>query len=55
MILKEIYRKQNAYVFDFDSARTLTIFERFANDLIPKMSGEKGDLDQRKQCMSVNF
>lgn len=43
------YRKQNAYVFDFDPARTLTIFEQFANDLIPKMSGEKGDLDQRKQ------
>lgn len=43
------YRKQNAYVFDFDPARTLTIFERFANDLIPATSGEKGDFDQRKQ------
>jgi len=29
------YRKENAYVFDFDPARTLTIFEQFANDLIP--------------------
>lgn len=43
------YRKKNAYVFDFDPARTLTIFEQFANDLIPETSGEKGDIDQRKQ------
>lgn len=42
------YRKQNAYVFDFDPARTLTIFEQFANDLIPETSGEKGDFDQRR-------
>ena len=43
------YRKQNAYVFDFDPARTLTIFEKFANDLIPETSGDKGDFDRRKQ------
>ena len=43
------YRKQNAYVFDFDPARTLTIFEKFANDLISETSGDKGDFDQRKQ------
>ena len=43
------YRKKNAYVFDFDPARTLTIFEQFANDLIPETSGDRGDLDQRKQ------
>jgi type II restriction enzyme len=42
------YRKKNAYVFDFDPARTLDIFERFANDLIPETSGERGDFDQRK-------
>ena len=41
------YRKQNAYVFDFDPARTLTIFEQFANDLIPETSGDKGDFDSR--------
>ena len=29
----QYYRKENAYVFDFDPARTLTIFEEFANDL----------------------
>lgn len=43
------YRKENAYVFDFDPARTLTIFEKFANDLIPETSGDKGDFDSRKQ------
>ena len=43
------YRKQNAYVFDFDPARTLAIFEQFANDLIPETSGDKGDFDSRKQ------
>ena len=42
------YRKQNAYVFDFDPARTLTIFEKFANDLIPETSGDKGDFDSRR-------
>ena len=43
------YRKQNSYVFDFDPARTLTIFEQFANDLIPETSGDKGDFDSRKR------
>ncbi len=44
----DTYRKKNAYVFDFDPARTLTIFEQFANDLIPETSGDKGDFDGRK-------
>ncbi len=43
------FRKQNAYVFDFDPARTLNIFEKFANDLIPETSGDKGDFDSRKR------
>lgn len=43
------FRKYNAYVFDFDPARTLTIFEQFANDLIPETSGEKGNADSRKK------
>lgn len=42
------YRKENAYVFDFDPARTLTIFEEFANDLIPDTADGKGDIDMRK-------
>lgn len=41
--------KNNAYVFDFDPARTLVIFEEFANDLSGDTSGGKGDSDQRKQ------
>lgn len=44
------YRKENAYVFDFDPARTLNIVEQFANDLIPETSGtNKSDTDSRKQ------
>lgn len=43
------YRKENAYVFDFDPARTLDIFERFANDLYPDTSGDKGDSEKRKE------
>lgn len=43
------YRKKNSYVFDFDPARTLTIFEQFANDLIPATPADKGNFDQRKQ------
>jgi len=42
-------RKENAYVFDFDPARTLTIFEEFANDLSPSTSSGKGSSDERKQ------
>lgn len=42
------FRKESAYVFDFDPARTLTIFEQFANDLYSDTSGARGDLDTRK-------
>ena len=45
----ELHVKKNAYVFDFDPARTLIIFEEFANDLSSGTSGGKGDSDQRKQ------
>lgn len=44
----EFYRKENAYVFDFDPARTLIIFEEFANDLSPDTAEGKGDTDKRK-------
>lgn len=44
-----LYVKKNAYVFDFDPARTLIIFEEFANDISSGTSGGKGDSDQRKQ------
>lgn len=43
------YRKQNAYVFDFDPARTLNFFEQFANGLDEKTANGKGDSDTRKQ------
>lgn len=43
------YRKKNAYVFDFDPARTLTIVEEFANDLLADTANGKGDTDTRKQ------
>ena len=42
------YRKQNAYVFDFDPARTLTIIEQFANDLYSDTVEGRGDLETRK-------
>lgn len=45
----ELYVKRNAYIFDFDPARTLTIFEEFANDLSKSTSGGKGDSEARKQ------
>ncbi|MEQ0488792.1 DEAD/DEAH box helicase family protein [Anaerococcus murdochii] len=43
------YRKKNAYVFDFDPARTLDILEQFANDLSPTTSGGGGDDETRKK------
>lgn len=42
-------RKERAYVFDFDPARTLTIFEEFANDLIAETSDGRGDTETRKK------
>lgn len=50
-------RKENAYVFDFDPARTLTVFEQFANDLYADTAAGKGDLDARKQRIKqlLNF
>ena len=45
----EFYRKKNAYVFDFDPARTLMIFEEFANDLSAKTSDGRGDASTRKE------
>lgn len=42
-------RKKNAYVFDFDPARTLTVFEEFANDLNSKTADGRGDADERKE------
>ncbi len=51
------YRKKNAYVFDFDPARTLMIFEEFANDLSAKTSDGRGDSQTRKKNIGelLNF
>lgn len=45
----EFLRKENAYVFDFDPARTLTLFEEFANDLYIDTASGGGTADDRKQ------
>lgn len=51
------YRKKNAYVFDFDPARTLMIFEEFANDLSTETSDGRGDSQTRKKNIGelLNF
>ena len=45
----KIYRKENAYVFDFDPARTLDIYEQFSNGLYSDTASGKGDIDTRKK------
>lgn len=53
----ECYRKENAYVFDFDPARTLIIYEHFANDLSIDYAKGKGTNENRKENISklLNF
>ncbi len=41
-------RKENSYVFDFDPARTLMIYEAFANDLAGT-GGGRGDSETRQE------
>lgn len=50
-------RKENAYVFDFDPARTLIKFEEFANDLSPLTVSGQGDVETRKKNIKtlLNF
>lgn len=38
----QVFQKQNAYIFDFAPERTLTIFDAFANNLLPNPSGDQG-------------
>ena len=51
------YQKENAYIFDFDPARTLDIFEQFANGLYSDTASGKGDSDTRKKHVRelINF
>lgn len=53
----EPYRKQNAYVFDFDPARTLDIVEQFANGLSEDTINGRGDTETRKKHIKelLNF
>ena len=44
----ELVQKQNAYVFDFDPTRTLTIFDEFANNLLEKTANGKGTAEEHE-------
>lgn len=48
-----LYRKERAYVFDFDPARTLKLYESFANDLDAKTVDGRGALDERRENVRV--
>ena len=51
------FRKENAYVFDFDPARTLIIFDEFANNLSPDTVAGRGTGEQREKNIKrlLNF
>ena len=51
------WRKENAYVFDFDPARTLIIFDEFANNLSPNTASGRGTSEQREENIKrlLNF
>ncbi|MBQ6208660.1 MAG: DEAD/DEAH box helicase family protein [Prevotella sp.] len=45
----KIKRKDNAYVFDFDPARTLILYDEFANNLKKSTAGGNGTTEERQQ------
>lgn len=51
------WRKDTAYVFDFDPARTLIIFDEFANNLSPNTAAGRGTSEARKDNLKtlLNF
>ncbi len=49
----DFYRKTDCYVFDFDPARTLRIYEQFANDLSEKTVNGAGDTATREENVRV--
>lgn len=51
------YHKETAYIFDFDPARTLVIFDEFANNLSPNTVGGHGTGEERKDNIKrlLNF
>lgn len=44
-----VIQKENAYVFDFDPTRTLTIFDEFANNLSADTARGNGTAQQREE------
>lgn len=44
----KIKRKDNAYVFDFDPARTLILYDEFANNLKKSTAGGNGTTEERQ-------
>lgn len=53
----QIFRKERAYVFDFDPSRTLLMYEDFANGLSAETSDNRGTIDQHKENVKelLNF
>lgn len=53
----KFYRKENAYVFDFDPARTLDIYEQFANNLLEDTAKGNGTAEARERHVKrlLNF
>ena len=53
----KLVRKDNAYVFDFDPARTLHLYDEFANNLKKSTAGGSGTTEERKQNIKqlLNF
>ena len=45
----QCFRKETAYVFDFDPTRTLIIFDEFASNLSADTVGGRGTSDDRKE------
>ncbi len=43
-----VVRKDDAYVFDFDPARTLVLYDEFANNLRQRTAGGNGTTDERQ-------
>ena len=53
----QLFRKERAYVFDFDPSRTLLMYEDFANGLSTETSDHRGTSDQHKENVKelLNF
>ena len=57
LYMQAAFRAQNPCLFDFDPARTLTIFEQFANNLNPNTAKGGGTAEERKENVKelLNF